>query len=171
MKRIIAFDPSMRGFGWVLIENNQVITAGCIKTNTEAKKRRIRKGDDTVRRINEINQQLLGVITSSNVGLILSELPHGSQNSSAAVMIGVVTGIVQTIGDCLNIPVEWYSEGDAKVSLLGKRSCTKEETIEAVSKLYDVPWEKAKFKNEAIADAMSIYHCAVKTSSLTKLVK
>jgi Holliday junction resolvasome RuvABC endonuclease subunit len=172
---ILANDPSMTAWGWVVLDfSGFVIESGCIKTEgVPKKKRRIRKGDDTVRRVSEINQVLLDVIKRNNVRYILSELPHGSQNASAAVMIGICTGVMQTIADTLDIGIEWFSEGDSKKCLLGKISATKDETIQAIDALYKntITWTGKKYKDEAIADAMSIYHVARKTSPTLKLLK
>jgi len=171
-KTILTNDPSMTAWGWaVLTPEGKVIETGCIKTAPEQKKRRIRKGDDTVRRVSEINTQLLDVIDKYNVALIISELPHGSQNASAAVMIGMVTGIVQTMGDCLDIAVEFYSEGDSKKCLLGKLSATKDETKVAIGKLYDIPFTGIGYKDEAVADAIAVFHVASKQSPTLKMMK
>ena len=170
--RILTNDPSMTAWGWCIMDlYDSIIDQGCIKTETAGKKRRIRKSDETFQRISEINNVLLDVIKKHNVKYILTESPHGSQNASAAVMIGAVAGIVQTISDCLGIGFESYSEGDSKKCLLGKNSATKKETIDAISKIYEVKWTNIKYKDEAIADAISIYNVAMKQSSSLKLLK
>lgn len=170
--RLLTNDPSLTAWGYAVIDplSKKVIEAGCIKTAPENKKRRIRKGDDTIRRVTEINHTLIKLIRNYNIQFIISELPHGSQNASAAVMIGIVTGIVQTMADVLDLPIEWYSEADAKKHLLNKKSATKSETINAIKKVHDVPWTGIKYKDEAIADAMSIYYVASYESSLLKMI-
>lgn len=169
---ILTNDPSMTAWGWAVVGyNNKVIKTGCIKTATEGKKRRIRKSDETAQRISEINNILLSVIKQYNVNYILTEAPHGSQNANAAIMIGAVAAIVQTISDCLNIGVEWYSEGDSKKCLLGKNSATKQETVDAIKKLYDVSWTGKKYKDEAVADALAVHYCASKQSPTLKMMK
>lgn len=169
---ILTNDPSMTAWGWgILSFDGRIVELGCVKTKTEGKKRRIRKGDETTARISEINKILLELIHKYNVTYILSELPHGSQNAAAAVMIGAVAGMAQTIADTLEIGIEWYSEGDSKKCLLGKISATKQETIDAIDELYDVPWTNTKYKDEAIADALSIHYCATKQSSTLKFLK
>ena len=169
--KVLANDPSMTAWGWCVVDakTNFIYSTGCIKTGAENKVRRIRKGDDTIRRIQEINHQLINIIKVYDVKFIISELPHGSQNASAAVMLGLVTGVIQTIADVLDIPIDWYSEGDAKKYLLNKRSATKKETIDAIDKIYKVDWTKVKYKDEAVADAMAIYHVARSQSSVLKL--
>lgn len=166
---ILTNDPSLTAWGWAVIRDNKILNTGCIKTAPEQKKRRIRKGDDNTRRVSEIVKELLDLIKIYGVNYILSELPHGSQNASAAVMIGMTIGIIQTIADSKDLPVEWYSEGDAKKCLLGKRSSTKDETIEAITDNYNIKFTGIKYKDEAIADAMAIYHVALLQSSTLKL--
>ena len=54
---------------------------------------------------------------------------------------------------------------------IGKISASKEETINAIKKHYIVPWTKVKYYNEAVADAISIYHAAITLSPTLKLLK
>jgi Holliday junction resolvasome RuvABC endonuclease subunit len=169
---ILTNDPSMTAWGWAIIDYmGNILSTGCIKTKTEGKKRRIRKSDETCQRISEINNILIDLIKKNNVKYILTEAPHGSQNASAAVMIGVVAAITQTISDCLQIGIEYYSEGDSKKCLLNKIAATKQETINAIGKIYKVPWTGIKWRDEAVADAISVYHVASKQSSTLKLLK
>lgn len=170
LKVIIAYDPSFTAWGYAVISLSyeKVIEAGCIKTVPENKKRRIRKGDDTIRRINEIYKRLVSIAKKYKTQLILCESPHGSQNASAAVMIGAVTALAYCIAEQINCPIEWFSEGDAKKHLLNKKAATKDEIIKAIDKIYDIPWKGIKYKDEAIADAMSIYNVAKEQSSIIK---
>jgi len=169
---ILACDPSLTAWGWVVLNlKGGVLDSGCIKTAPSSKKLRIRKGDDRCRRVSEINQELLSVIEKYNVRFILSEQPHGSQSAVAAIMIGICLGVVQTLADSLHIGVEWYSEGDCKKCLLGKRSASKDETIQAIKKLYPaVPFTGTKYIDEAVADAMAVFHYAMKNSNVLRLL-
>lgn len=169
---ILTNDPSFTAWGWAVLDyKGIVIETGCIKTKTEGKKRRIRKGDETVQRTGEILQVLLRLIKKYNVQFLLTELPHGSQNASGAVMIGITVGILKTLSDALDIGIEWYSEGDSKKCLLGKIFASKQETIDAIKKLYKVPWTGTKYIDEAVADAISIHYCATKQSATLKMMK
>jgi len=169
---VLTNDPSMTAWGWAVLDHDaNIIDCGCIKTAPEQKKRRIRKGDDTVRRVSEINQRLITLIKKYKIRYILSELPHGSQNAQAAVMIGIVTGVVQTLADVFEIGIEWYSEQDSKKAILGKKAATKLDMIEAVDRVYDVPWTNTKYIDEAIADALAVHYVAVRQSPALKMMK
>jgi len=169
---VMSWDPSMTAWGWAILSfEGDVIAVGCIKTAPENKKARIRKSDDRCRRITEINMQLLELIRKYDVRLIVSEIQHGSQSAVAATMLGITIGMTQTLSDCLDISIETWSEGDAKLNLLGRRSATKEDTIRAVSDRYVVPWKKVKYHDEAVADAMAIFHVARRQSNTLKLLR
>jgi Holliday junction resolvasome RuvABC endonuclease subunit len=171
-KYIMVNDPSITAWGWVILRaDGKIIEAGAIKTTPSNKKLQTRKGDDRVRRVTELNVELIRLIKKYNVCLLISELPHGSQSAVAAVMIGMVSGVMQTIGDCLNIPVEWYSEGDAKKAISGKRSVEKDEMVEIVKGIYThVPWKETKWQDQAIADSLAVYHVAKQQSQMLKLL-
>jgi Holliday junction resolvasome RuvABC endonuclease subunit len=169
---IMTNDPSMTNWGYcILTSDNKILTVGCVRTKTDGAKRRIRKGDETVHRVSEINQELIQVIKEYKVDFLLSELPHGSQSASAAVMIGIVAGIAQTLSNALNIPIEWYSEGDAKKAVLGKQSATKYEMKCCIDKLYNVPWTGFIGQDEHIADALAVHYAALKESPTLQLFR
>ncbi len=170
---ILTNDPSFTAWGWaVLTSDEKILKTGCIKTAPEHKKRRIRAGDDRVRRTTDLVQTLYKIIDLYGVNYILCELPHGSQNASAAVMMGIVVGIVTTIGELLDIPVEYYSEQDAKKALLGKNSATKDETQVAIANHYKL-WRAAgtKYIDEAVADALAIHYVAARQSPMLKMMR
>ena len=167
---VIAFDPSLTAWGWVVMDvnNNSVVDSGCVKTEPLAKKLKTRVGDDRCRRINELNQQLLSVMREWGVQYMLSEQPHGSQSAVSAIMVGITLGIGQTLSDTLDLGIEWYSEGDAKKALSNKKVLSKQQTIEEVKKLYEVLWTGVKYKDEAVADAIAIYNVARRQSPILK---
>ena len=168
---ILTNDPSFTAWGWaVLTPASKILETGCIKTAPTEKKLRMRKGDDRVRRTKEICMQLLAVIKKYDVSFMVSELPHGSKNASAAIMMGVVVGILEGIACTTGISLDWFSEGDAKISVLGKRSAAKTEMITAIAQLYTVPWTGVGYKDEAVADSLAVFHVAKEQSSTFALL-
>ena len=171
---VLTCDPSLTAFGWAIIAANshvrKVIVSGCIKTAPVSKKLRIRKGDDRMRRVSEITSELLRIIDTYNVQHIVSELPHGSQSAVAAIALGLVNGLLQAVADAKEITIEWYSEQDAKRTVLNKSSCTKAEMIDAINSLFIVQWTGTKYRDEAVADALAIYYTAKKKSPIVKIL-
>jgi len=168
---ILCLDPSLTNFGYAIVCKDKVMATGCISTKPTAKKMRIRKSDDRLNRVSEINETLKEAMELYPIKYIVSELPHGSQNAAASIALGLISGSVQGMADFLNIGLEWYSEADCKKALLGKISATKEETIIAIAKKYEVAWPGAKYKKEAIADALQVYYCANRNSATIRVMK
>lgn len=169
---ILAFDPSLSGWGYAVIGagTEKLLASGCIKTTPSPKKLRIRKSDDRARRINELNIQFKRIMAEYNVRLIVCEAPHGSQSAVSALMIGVVLGIVQTIADLQEIPIEYYSEGDIKKHVLDKRAAAKNEMIEAMQREFGWRPTGTKYIDEAVADALGVYVTAADTGQMVKMV-
>ena len=169
---ILACDPSFTAWGWsILTPKGQIEKTGCIKTVPEVKKTRIRKSDDRTRRTSEIVRVLLSLIKRYNVRLMVIEAMHGSQNASAAVTIGIAAGIVQTLSDVLDIPVEYYSEQDSKKCALGKKAATKKDMIERMNKIYEVDWTSTKYIDEAVADSLAVFYCAQQNSQMLRMMR
>jgi len=170
--KVLTNDPSMTAWGWAVVTpSGKVIEVGAIKTEPTNKKLHIRKGDDRVRRLGEISNQLLEVIKKHKIAYILSELPHGSQSAVAAVMVGAVTGLLQAVSVCLDIGIEWYSEGDSKKSISGRRSVGKDEMVALIDQFYEIPWKGIKWHDQAVADAMAVFHVADQQSSILKVMR
>lgn len=171
--KVLTNDPSLTAWGWAVInENGIVLEAGCIKTESQTTKMRIRAGDDRTRRIGQILNVLVPVIREHKIDYILSELPHGSQNYNAAVMVGMVPGIIETLSACFDVAVEWFSESDSKKCILGRGEFSKQDMVKAIHKVFpEYAFSGIKYKDEAIADALAIYHTASKNSSTLKIFK
>ena len=168
---ILSCDPSLTAFGYVVIKDSNILECGCIKTAPTNKKLRIRKSDDRVNRISEINQVLKSVLIKHQVNFIVSELPHGSQSAVAAIALGMIAGAVQAMADFRGLAIEWFSEADSKKMALGKQSAEKEEMIRAMSIEYGCGWKTSiKYRDEAVADALAVYHCAMIKSPTIKFL-
>jgi Holliday junction resolvasome RuvABC endonuclease subunit len=112
----------------------------------------------------------MSIINAHNVKFIVSELPHGSQNAKAAVMIGIVVGVLQTLSQCGRVPIEWFSENDAKKALFGRISASKAEVISAIEATFEMQLTGPKYRKEAIADALAIYNIAQATSPTLQIL-
>lgn len=165
---ILSCDPSLTAWGYSIYDTsaNRVIGYGVIQTSPEDKKRKIRKGDDRIRRITVIANRLLEIIKQYQVNYIVSELPHGSQSAVVAVMIGLVTGVLQTLGITKGIPVEWYYESDCKAMVHGRKDVTKEENKIKMFDHYHLILTKVKYVDEAVADSLAVLYTAQKQSEI-----
>ena len=78
----------------------------------------------------------------------------------AAIMLGITAGLLTGLGKGLNIPVEWWSEEDAKKAVLQRRSVSKQDMVNRIGEIYDPPYIGVKYADEAVADALAIFHVA-----------
>lgn len=168
--RILVCDPSLREFGAVVVCGMNVIYGVCLKTEKTEKKHKIRVADDRVRRIEELASELTEIIEMYEIQYIISELPHGSQDAVAATSLGLVTGMLQGIASALDIGIEWYSERDSKICTCGKIAVEKPEMKERIAQIFEVNWTGIKYKDYAVADALSVYNTALKKSKFLKLL-
>lgn len=169
---ILACDPSLTAWGWAIINwDGSVVKTGCIKTEPLHKKNRIRVGDDFARRLKEIDHVLINAVKKYKVNYMLCELPHGSQNASAAKMVGAVPGVMETIAMCFGIGLEWYSEADGKKAVLPEGKGDKQDMVRAIKKMFpNVAFKDVKYHDEAVADSLAIYHVGRTQSHTMKLL-
>lgn len=168
---ILSNDPSLTAWGVAVVDvDDSVVHAECIKTQKEAGKRNIRVGDDDCRRLRVINRKLLELASDYDVDFLLAERPHGSKNARAMKSIGFTYGQLTMMSETLDIPLEWFQERDCKKTLFGKVSVTKEAIRNHVREQLDVPWTDVKYRDEAIADALSIYLTAKKESPVLQMM-
>lgn len=169
-RNILACDPSFTAWGWAVVSERNVVDFGVISTKPQAKKMKIREGDDRIRRIGEIYSELKDIIAKHRVYYIVAELPHGSQNAKAAIMMGSVAAILSGFDQLRGVPVEWYSENDAKKALLGRISASKGEVVQAVAERFDWPQTGTQYIDEAVSDALAIYNVALQQSPTVKFL-
>jgi len=170
---ILSNDPSLTAWGWSVYDtiSKRIISYGVFKTAPSPKKLKIRKGDDRVRRVQELSENLLKVIKEYRVDYIISELPHGSQSAVAAVMIGLCIGVLQSLSTSLSIPIEWYYEMDCKSMIFGRRDVSKEQVMSKMYTEFALPISppKTMVEKEAVADSLSILYTAMRCSEVIKL--
>lgn len=145
----VSFDPSLTGWGYAVFHNDMLVDYGIVST----KKGKGRVAFDLVNRAFYIVDRLLPIIQSSDV--IVSELPHGSQSSAAAVMIGMVIGISTALSRASAKPIYFYLQRDWSIFIHGKHISDKNETVKKILQLYEIKGSKRKV--EAVADAVSVF--------------
>jgi Holliday junction resolvasome RuvABC endonuclease subunit len=161
--KILTNDPSVTAWGYAVLDlYGTVYAARAIKTHP-GEARRIYNDDR--RRYTEIISELLDVIKTHNVSYILAEAPHGSQNATAAKMVGFTSGAIVTMSLSLGLPLEQFSEHDVKMGLFGKKNVEKSEMEDFIYPQYPtIVKPRYKWISEAVADSIGVYHHAMATS-------
>lgn len=162
---VLTLDPSFSATGWAVVEITdvkfKVIAVGCIKTSSKEKKKTFKFIEKTRQLVTGIKNVLLDY---PEVTEIISEIPVGSQSSSAIQALAACHGIVSSVAVLNNLDVKWVSAKDVKEYVVGDRNAEKHQVEQAV--LTKLPQcldnIKHKYAREAIADALA---CCIFTYS------
>ena len=157
-KTYLALDPSFTATGWVLLHNGKVFKHGCHKLTknegisiTEAK------------HLKQLQYAIFlsGLLNSYKPDVVFSEYPHGGQDANSAWSFGVTTSIITALCYAHNIPCKFVIESHVKKCLFGRsKNVEKVETRKKILALYAENGyieDKAKYKAEAVADALAVY--------------
>lgn len=163
MYQVLALDPSFSATGWAVVDKDEhkILKSGVFKIEQIPFKPR----HLTTMKIYQQNFYFSELENLFNANPYIKEVyceyPHGGQNHRAAHSFAVVTSIIIALCRSRDIKLEFCLESQAKVCLLGKaKGVTKDETRAAILAIYAKNGyieDKAKFRAEAIADAMSVY--------------
>lgn len=147
--RIISFDPSLTGWGYAVFDDDILTGYGMVST----KRGKTGVAWDRVNRSMYIAERLIPLVEPCDA--IVSELPHGSQSSAAAVMIGIVIGLITGVAMSLGKPIFFYLQRDWSIYLHGRHTSDKSETVRKILSIYEVKGSKKEV--EAISDAISVF--------------
>lgn len=157
MKRILSLDPSLRAYGWAIIEED-ILACGCIET--ESFKDELTSLSDN-KRIDILANELKRIIETWKPELIIFENPVGSKSSRANQALAYAKAI--TIGAAIfsGIAYEPIRAKSVKKALTGNSDADKETILELVTKMYPsfatltTKWSKAR--KLAASDAAAVY--------------
>ncbi len=182
---VAGLDPSLRHFGYAkglyeTIDNTwQVSHIDLQDTENEAGKT-VRKSSDDLRCAG-----LLVAKTHSwigNCGIVFAEVPSGAQSARASFGLGIVLGVLGSIGQVGEFRGRLIQVNalDVKRLATGSKHATKREMIEWASERWpDLPWLTRKFKgnielidrNEHMADACAVINAGIQTDDFKSLVQ
>lgn len=155
---LLTLDIAFKNLGWAMLDKGVIVDYGTIRTE-KTKKKNVLVSDDKATRAATIALELHDIINKYNPGGIVGELPSGSQNASAANLLGWASGIVVGLAAYHNLPCEWISEGDSKKAALGVRSATKESMMTWAAETFpNIKFPAAKCHFEHVADSLGAYN-------------
>ena len=183
MKRILSLDASLCSTGWTVYESDgkkwSLIDSGVISTQSEAKKKKIYKGDDMTRRLREIIEGLLHLLETHDPKAVCCEMFVGSQNASAASALSSAKAIVVTLCMIQRRPLLEVTPDDVKIALYGDKTASKRQMKDAACKLYPELKEQyhvSKTSNdgytgkfEHVADSVGVFKAVRNTPTIQLL--
>lgn len=148
--RVLACDPSLRNWGYVLADVSsdltiEVITGGTIQSKPKKKQS---KNVDVILSSEEIYTQLLPLVGS--VDVLVTESPYGTQSASAARSLAACCALVGTLrSHCKEHTM--FSPKKTKEVFTGNIEASKKEMVdEAIKKFPNYEWEMIKRNSETV---------------------
>jgi Holliday junction resolvasome RuvABC endonuclease subunit len=162
--RLIGLDPGLASFGVAVVRLEPVRAVveavRVIRTQPSAKKRRLRKSDDTADRCRQIFRELAPLVTGDVVALCCeaTALPFGRVQTSVVSALGRVRGLVDALAEMHGLPV--LEEGPMVLKRLttGSKSASKEEVRERLQVMFPelvTMWPPQQTLREHAGDAVA----------------
>jgi Holliday junction resolvasome RuvABC endonuclease subunit len=157
--KVLALDPSLTATGWIVYDTHEhnIDAVGCYKVSVP----RVQATKRTMLQQANYSEWLSNLVDENGIEMVFSEFPHGSQSSSAAWAMSMVSSVITAVCVCKDIPLSFFLESQAKKYLHGRsKQVTKEQTIQKVFDIYPkimyLPGMNVQYKREAISDAAAI---------------
>lgn len=153
---VLAIDPSIRETGYVVVIDNEIVEAECIKTKSGEFDSKIR---DRIRRLMKIGFHLHDVINTFDIDTICTEQVGGSRSASGVWSLAGSTAVVSTLIVVHDLTHYWYNKFTINDLLFDKRSVDKDEMVTRMESEFDGDfWPEHKYQVEAVSDALSVYY-------------
>jgi Holliday junction resolvasome RuvABC endonuclease subunit len=156
--KILCLDPSLRAFGWAVIENNDFIDGGCIETKP-VKGKKITDADTDA--LSFIATSLKDILTKYKCQKIVFENAVGSKSGRANQSLAYVKGLVVAICVFHGVEFETIKAKSVKKKLTLNNNATKSDVLIEVQKNFKSFDKKVghlpKFKLYAVSDAAAVF--------------
>lgn len=169
---ILSIDAGYRSTGYTIFNfKEEIIDFGVIKTSKSQQKQK-RVINDHFDNAKYITATIKNIITERNIKILIGELPSGGGKSARAMSaMNMITAIIASCCELLEIPSEFTSPSEVKFVMTGSKIASKEEVMIAVQKKYpDINFPKAKCEFEHIADSIGAFH-VLKNCDIIRLFK
>ena len=176
--KVMAIDPALRKTGIVIMERKEdsvwiPVETHIIKTQKD-KSKKMYFSVDLSRRVNEIILTMLEIAERHNICHIVAEAPSGSQSASGAYAAAIAISTPTALSILTKCPLDWVTEIDVKLSVVGKKNANKNEIKNKILSLY--PFLEEQYKSEKkdgviddfehIADAIGVFMAAQNNNRL-----
>lgn len=186
---LASLDVGFGHMGVVLWHKQKIVTVRRFEF-PKTKNKRIRSSSDRIDRASRWTRTVYDFLWNRDVQGVIGELPTGgSKSMNAAVEMNCGTALCGAVCTLMEMPCEWCSPNDVKMTMCGKKKATKEEVINAIlewmgdvievernakSTYYHVitstgetiSFPKTKFDD--VADAIAVYK-VMETSNMVRM--
>lgn len=152
---VLLLDPSLRAFGWGVVDGKHIIDCGCIQTKAV-------KGKKDMEDLSTIFLELCSIVDKLKPFEIISEMPIGSKSSRAAVSLGYTYALVVAVAARYSLPLTFVQARSVKKVVTGDPGAEKDQVALVVRDYFvnSAVIDKNKMSTAArtgITDALAIY--------------
>lgn len=121
---ILGIDPGLANTGWAIINdqfsnsNFQLIKCGCLRTKIT---------DTSADRLNQIYEELEGLIKKYKVEAMAIETLFFAKNAKSAIKVAEAIGVIKICGERNKIEVTGFTPLQVKLALVGYGKAEKEQ--------------------------------------------
>lgn len=176
--RILGLDPGFANIGYTVAEIGKYslkpVAAGVFQTEKSSKKRKVLAADDNLRRATEISEFMSMLIEEHRIQAICAESMSFPRSSSVAAKMAMCWGVICALAALRGIPIVQASPQEIKVAVTGKKTASKEEVQEAVSKKLSLASfldGTARSFHEHVYDSGAAILTATATSDVIRILK
>lgn len=124
---ILGIDPGLANTGWAILSNEKtLIECGCLKTKI---------GDNSAFRLNQIYDELEGLIKKYKVEAMTFETLFFAKNVKSASKVAEAIGVIKVCGQRNKIEVVGFTPLQVKMALVGYGRAEKEQVEYMVREL------------------------------------
>ena len=179
---VVGMDPS--GSNWGMAAGQYDVLTGTLSVTGLVVVSPESDTSKSVRQSSKDIQRALALIEGTKVwyesaDVVMVEVPHGSQNSRAALLSGICIGILGSYVSG-SVPVIQVNASETRTVITGKPRATKREAIEwAMAKHPEAPWPMVTQKGETrvvegkaehMADAIAAIYAGIQQATFKALV-
>lgn len=135
---LLSLDVAFENIGYSIFNERKLIKVGLI--SAPKFKGKFRKTDERIDRCSKMSGDLMRLIFSEGIQGIIAEIPSGSQNATAANLLGWASALVVSTSRVLDIPMEHVTQRDVKLAVMGTEKATKDQIMDRMALHYK--WEK-----------------------------
>lgn len=157
---VVGVDPGFAALGLAAVDITpgveRIIEASVIRTEKSHRKLDVRASDDNVRRATELSAGMCVFCSRFRPIALACEAQSWPRNAGSSAKVGIAWGVVAAVGYRFGIPIVQVSPQQLKHAVVGKKTASKDEVIEAIERRFPaVSWPTPTSIIEHAADAVA----------------
>ena len=144
---ILGIDPGLANLGWAVMDEEELVTYGCIETKA---------GEKSEDRLDFIFSKVEELMDKYKVSEVVMESLYFAKNAKSAIKVAEVMGVVKLCAKKNGIKVYEYTPLQIKTALTGYGRASKDQVEEMVSRLLNLEKPiRPDHASDAVAVAMT----------------